>query len=463
MEEEKVLKNPNSRLTEEEQETVVPANGEGENQATVTPSPEVTASPEVTPNAETNKNAALAEDTKEQSEGKTEQETGKEAEKSPEKESEKEVEKNSEKEPEKEVEKSSEKETDKKTEQDEKKEAAKDVKQKEEEKEQDLETTTVVKEQENCALKTGILIGSGVLLGIILLFLGILVVVRRKRRKMYGYNENEITVSPGSTNGKAVKMVEITKSSPVRIASVHDVGRRSSQQDSFGISDMKNEKDLQQKGVLAIVADGMGGLTDGDRISQMVVVTMLQNFDKADGTLPPASLLLKLVHDANQEVCQDLGKEKLGKCGSTLVAVIVKDRKLSWISVGDSHIYVYRKGRLVKLNQDHIYAVELDEMVKNGELSQEEAMEDPQRGALTSYIGKGELELLDQNENPILLEKGDRILLMSDGVFGTVPETRIAEIMASPLLRACEQLDAEIRGKNKKNQDNFTCIALEVR
>ena len=123
---------------------------------------------------------------------------------------------------------------------------------------------------------------------------------------------------------------------------------------------------------------------------------------------------------------------------------------------------MYRKGKLIKLNQEHNYAAELDAMVENGELTEEEAMSNPQRGALTSFIGMGVLEMIDQNESPIALEKNDRILLMSDGIFGTISEKRIAELMDKPLLQACNQIELEINEINKRNQDNYTCVVLEV-
>lgn len=302
----------------------------------------------------------------------------------------------------------------------------------------------------------------GVVFVVIILICALLLLKKRKNGNMQGVEEKLITISPGATGNKAVKLMNTAKECPVKIVSVHDVGRRSMQQDSFGTSDIEGEVDFEKKGVLAIVADGMGGLSDGERMSQLVVVTMLQGFDEDDGSMPSASLLMKLVYDANVAVNKELGEEKIGKCGSTLTAVIVKNRKLSWISVGDSHIYVCREGKLIKMNEDHNYAKELDERVKSGELTLEEAMKDPQRGALTSFIGMGELEMLDQNENPIALEKNDRILLMSDGVFGTVAESRIAEIMNMPLLQAGEQLEQEIRQKNKRNQDNYTCVILQV-
>lgn len=302
----------------------------------------------------------------------------------------------------------------------------------------------------------------GFVIAFLLLSLGIYFMILKKK-KYTNLSQIKETANTPYKNKSSVKIMKTDKKCPVKIASIHDMGKRSSQQDSFGISDVTEGTDFENKGVLAIVADGMGGLSDGDRMSQMVVVTMLKEFDKENDEMPDSSLLLKLVDEASEEVLEDLGEEKTGRCGSTVTAVIVKNNKLSWISVGDSHIYVYRKGKLVKMNKDHNYAADLDAMVENGEITPEEAMNDPQRSALTSFIGMGNLELVDQNENPVALEKGDRILLMSDGIFGTVSEKRIAEIMAKPLPSACEKLETEIKEVNKQNQDNYTCVILEMK
>ena len=310
---------------------------------------------------------------------------------------------------------------------------------------------------------SSIAIFAGIVLGVIILGVLVWSGIKRKRNRMKESMKKETIAAPQNRGSYTAKVVKTAKNSPVKVASIHGIGRRDSQQDSFGLSELKEKADMEKKGILAIVADGMGGLSDGDRMSQLVVITMLKGFDEEEGALPSASLLLKLVHDANVAVTNNLGELNLGKCGSTLVAAIVKDSRLSWISVGDSHIYVYRQERLVKLNRDHNYAAQLDEMVKNGELDAVDAMNDPQRGALTSFIGKRELELVDQNEIPIILEKDDRVLLMSDGIFGTVTESEIAEIMKLPLLSACERLEDKIQEKNKDNQDNYTCVAIEVK
>lgn len=314
--------------------------------------------------------------------------------------------------------------------------------------------------------ETGIL--AGLLLGTTIVIVALLILVRRMAKKMKqganGYYEDKSkTLSPMVPGNDAVKIAKGSAECPVRIASIHDVGRRGTQQDSFGISDTEDKDLVESKGILAVVADGMGGLTDGERMSQMVVVNMLQGFDAASPGLPGDVLLRGLVDMANQAVNLELGKDKIGKCGSTVVCVLIRDKKLSWISVGDSHIYVYRNEKLIKLNKDHNYGTQLDESVSRGEITIEEALSDPQRAALTSFIGIGELELVDQNQNPIGLTSGDRVLLMSDGIYGTVPFERLREIMGNPLRQACLLIDKEIHQKNKMNQDNYTCIILEMR
>ena len=290
---------------------------------------------------------------------------------------------------------------------------------------------------------------------------------KKKRESKYdpsAYEEEDSrTLAPVTPENDTIKVAESPEECPVYVASIHDVGRRSMQQDSFGLSDTEDAALVESKGILAVVADGMGGLEDGERMSQIVVVSMLQGFDKASPEIPCDTLLRNLVDLANDAVNQDLGEEMIGKCGSTVVAVIIRENRLFWISVGDSHIYVYRNGKLVKMNRDHNYGTQLDESVARGEISIEEALSDKQRAALTSFIGIGDLELIDQNANPIGLESGDRILLMSDGIYGTVPFERLREILGQPLKQACLLIEKEIHEKNKVNQDNYTCVILEMK
>ncbi len=316
-----------------------------------------------------------------------------------------------------------------------------------------------------------------VILGILIIFFAtifavVLYIMRKqqedetngKQRSEFEEEDDNIrTVSPSESGMKTVKIFKTCDDCQYRVGSVHDIGRRNMQQDSFGVSDLEDTKVLKEKGLLAIVADGMGGLSDGERMSQLVVVNMLQGFDEASPTDPSPSILMGLLDRATKEVNSDLGPDKIGKCGSTVVATIIKENLLSYISVGDSHIYVWRQGKLIKVNKDHNYAAELDELASRGEISVEEAMSDPQRAALTSFIGMGELEMVDQNITPFELCPRDRILLMSDGIYGTLGDEKITELMSKPIRQSCLLMDNEIRTIGRKNQDNYTCVIIEIK
>lgn len=240
------------------------------------------------------------------------------------------------------------------------------------------------------------------------------------------------------------------------IGVVHNIGGRSGQQDSFDVINCS-------AGTLAVVADGMGGLADGDKVSQKIVATM-----RADSVrIHPGntdSVLCQMVAHANQEVNRMLGASRQYKCGSTLLAVLIENDRMQWITVGDSRIYLYRGGELIQINREHIYCAELLEHAINGKLSFTEALRDPQVDRLSSFVGMGELKHVDICLNRLKLCAGDHILLMSDGVFNTLSEDEIAQSIKTSenASKAAAILEEQVLKKNAPNQDNFTCVILEV-
>lgn len=244
------------------------------------------------------------------------------------------------------------------------------------------------------------------------------------------------------------------------IGKMHGIGSRSSQQDSFGISELKEDV-VQEKGALAILADGMGGMSGGEKASMAAVISCLHYFDSHDmGESLPESLV-EMAENANREVNEIL--ENGGEQGgSTLVAALVRDRELFWLSIGDSRLFLWRDGKLTQISRDHNYAADLQEQVEAGEISQEEALSDPQRAALTSYIGIECLEKMDYSTEPLALFDGDRILLVSDGVYNTLTVEEIEVSMQFPTGKAMMHMEMQIEAKRKKNQDNYTAVMLEV-
>lgn len=283
-----------------------------------------------------------------------------------------------------------------------------------------------------------------------------LYVVNKKNQ----HRKTEEIVFPSSPD-HGVNSQETGSGQMIKVGKVHNIGRRSSQQDSFGISDMEDPGIVKEKGVLALVADGMGGLQNGGEVSSRAAVAMLQYFHENPPCGSSSLQLLRMLQAAVLEVNRYLGPSGLKKSGSTLVAVIIKDQRLDWISVGDSHIYLYRGGALIQINRDHIYAVELDERAARGEITVEQAMNDRQRNSLTSYLGMGELNAIDRSFHSVQLRPKDRVLLMSDGVYGTLSEEEMAKAMELPVEESALCLNQMIIAHKLEHQDNYTAVILE--
>lgn len=241
----------------------------------------------------------------------------------------------------------------------------------------------------------------------------------------------------------------------VRVGRLHHIGARKSQQDSLGTLEVPG-------GVLAVVADGMGGLADGDKVSQKIVLTMM-----ADGAQLGAGknehCLYTMAGHANREVLNMLGAANCYKSGSTLIAVLAQNGLLQWLSVGDSRIYLYRAGALLQLNREHTYGYELLKDVVNGHATCAEAAHSPQRKGLTSFVGMGEVKHADASPRPMPVCPGDRVLLMSDGVFNTLSEQEIGGVLEqySDVQEAAAELERQVLARKNPKQDNFTAVILD--
>lgn len=238
------------------------------------------------------------------------------------------------------------------------------------------------------------------------------------------------------------------------------IGARSSQQDAFGFSDKDDLAFVAHGGVLAVVADGMGGMAHGGEASHMALCAFLQAYmgKSANETVPIA--LRRALDEANQAVISlayQAGEENVG---TTLVAAVIYDEVLHWVSVGDSRLYLWRDRQLTQLTEDHIYATDLDRDVANGNISLEDAENHPERLSLTSYLGLTPLDLIDQNPQPFPLFGGDRLLLCSDGLYVALVESEIAPIFNRDVQQVAEDLVAIVLAKSRQGQDNLTVAIL---
>lgn len=264
-------------------------------------------------------------------------------------------------------------------------------------------------------------------------------------------------------NGKAIIAVPTGGSIQVVPANYQHLGTRENQEDSFAFSDLSDGRLVRKNGILALIADGMGGLDRGEEASNLAVSVFLREYGNRKSYESIGDCLKRSLLVANAAV-YDLaftGGED-DDLGTTLSAVVIYRDELHWVSVGDSRIYLFREGRLKQLTLDHVYANQLMNDVINGKISRAEAEAHPERNYLTGYLGLPEVTEVDLNEEPLLLKAGDRILLCSDGLYDTLEEKSIAAVLEDGGADVAEGMVKQVLDEGRRHQDNVTVIVLSI-
>ncbi len=230
-------------------------------------------------------------------------------------------------------------------------------------------------------------------------------------------------------------------------------GTRKEQQDNYGFCVPSPEK-----GLLAVVADGMGGLSNGAELSALAVSTLLEHFQSTPVAHSPEVELCDLCAQAVRAVSEYLVPYGKGTGGTTLVACILRGNQLSFFSVGDSRAALVRGGGLLWLNRPHWYSQQLLEEAAGGTLDLSQALRDPQRGALASYLGSGDALRVDFSPEPVGLLRGDRVLLMTDGISGVLSQEEIGAAAKGSCRQIAQRLERAVLAKANPSQDNFTAI-----
>lgn len=311
------------------------------------------------------------------------------------------------------------------------------------------DTVEIVKEECDHGWYPEITIGLGAL-GVILMLLVVLLAIRSgnlKKQLLRKRNRRNAPQGQVAPEGIIPGAIQVGK--------LHQIGARESQQDCLAVSPTAISA---SKGLLAVVADGMGGLSDGDKMSQTAAAAMMNGFMAAREILPDT--LLALAAEANLAVNRVLGPNQ-GQSGTTLVSGIVKDGLFYYVSVGDSRIGLFRNGMLTQLNREHVYRNDLRIQALNGSGTLWDAETHPKKAGLTSFLGMGNLKYVDIPAEPIRLCRGDKIILMSDGVFNALLLNEMEGALTLPAQQAADAMGQMIQAKAYRNQDNYTAVILE--
>lgn len=237
------------------------------------------------------------------------------------------------------------------------------------------------------------------------------------------------------------------------------IGSRVEQQDAFYLSDFFDTRSIKQNGVLAILADGIGGYDMGKTAASVAIATFADKFNLTDPRDMIENRLTQSINEAHQAV-RKLAMETGVDTGTTLVAAVIKDGLLYWIGTGDSRIYLWKNGSLIMLTNDFIYSRTLENLLVEELITAEEAGQDPQRNHLSSYIGVSDNFVFGLCQNPIALKPGNRVLLCSDGLFGTISEAEISQTMSLFPQEAADSLLTKTLAKNSPYQDNVTILII---
>ena len=248
-------------------------------------------------------------------------------------------------------------------------------------------------------------------------------------------------------------------------ASSSILGNRFNQQDSFFVTKSTAVSPFKLTRTFGVVCDGMGGLEAGDRASLTAVSMMKLAFDK----LPKKRLDIphffsEMINYIDCEInsWDDLKSDK--GAGTTMVSVIIENRRLYWASVGDSSIFMFQDNTLKKITSEHNYKMYLDRLVENGSITKSEAEHDPRQNALLSYIGMGGVAYRDINSKPYNLRDGDMLVLCSDGVTDTVDEDELVKIILDnedDAVKCCCAITDAVKAKKLEEQDNATVVIVQ--
>jgi protein phosphatase len=205
--------------------------------------------------------------------------------------------------------------------------------------------------------------------------------------------------------------------------------------------------------LLVGVADGLGGNVAGARAAQ-VVAERLSGTDAMAETLETVEMT-RIVHSLDKEIAHMAATDpSLANTGSTLVAVLVRQRTAHWVNVGDSRLYLFRDRILTQVTQDHTLARWL---LSEGEITARQARTHYSREVLEQWLGCGEIM---PETGCLALQNDDLLLLCSDGLHRYLPTDLITSVLSGDLaidLKARSLVQAVL---DRGGSDDITVLLL---
>ena len=212
--------------------------------------------------------------------------------------------------------------------------------------------------------------------------------------------------------------------------------------------------------LLMVVADGLGGHARGELAAQVTVDTLARGFEAAakPKLTDPDLFLFRGLARAHGAIVQEAQRLDLHDTPRTVaVACVVQDGYLYWSHVGDSRLYLVRRGRVIARTKDHS---RVQQLVDDGRIRQEAATAHPERNVLTRCLGGDHAPRLEPTTSA-RLAKDDVVLLCSDGLWGPLTERQLLNgLEGKDLSVALADLAALAEARAGAQCDNVSVIAM---
>ena len=215
--------------------------------------------------------------------------------------------------------------------------------------------------------------------------------------------------------------------------------------------------DMPRDSYLYAVCDGMGGESYGE-LASMIAVKTLTVYQSTD----IRHTLMEYIQRANKYICDEIAKFEGVRSGTTLAMLFLIDNKAISYNIGDSRVYLCRKGDLYLLSEDH---TEAQRMVDLGMISEEEAKTHMSKNQLTQHLGvsPNELRIQPYISQEIKLKKNDIFMICSDGLTDMVSDDEIGNIMSQMDIDSAEMArELAATAQEHGGKDNTTVIVIKV-
>lgn len=274
-------------------------------------------------------------------------------------------------------------------------------------------------------------------------------------------HENKVTNMLSETNARLNLALAAGASFEITASMHTDVGCVREVNEDNGRHFKPNDPEvLADKGLLTLVADGMGGHASGEVASAMAV-ELVGRIYYQNGGAHPAQALPQAVAEASRLIYEAAQRDERWRgMGTTCTALVLHQGSAYAAHVGDSRLYMIRGGDIYLMTEDHSAVME---MVRLGVISREEARHHADKNVILRALGTAPEVQVAGWEAPLPVQDGDQFLLCSDGLYDLVEDAEIGRIVAgaTDAHEACEQLIA--LAKERGGHDNITVGIVEAR